>query len=70
MNLMKVFIFFGISIAKKGCFYKYSNTVMEEIDCYFQGSVFNQMSLIFISVDKSHVAGGKDRGRLDINNHC
>ena len=43
---------------------------MEEIDCYFQGSVFNQMSLIFISVDKSHVAAGKDRGRLDINNHC
>ena len=43
---------------------------MEEIDCYFQASVFNQMSLISISVDKSDVAGGKDRERLDINNHC
>ena len=68
---MKVFVFFGISIAKEGCFYRYFQTLQcKKLTDFFNLSICNQMSLIVISVYKSDVAGGKQRRRVASKNHC
>ena len=70
-NIMKVFVLFGISIAKEGCFYRYFHILQcEKWTDVFNPSISNQMSLIVISVYNSEVAKGKQRGRLASNNHC
>ena len=70
-NVMKVFVFFGISIGKEGCFCRYFHILQcKNLTDFFNPSISNQMSLIAISVENSDVAGGKQRARLASNNHC
>ena len=70
-NVMKVFVFFDISAARKGVFidiFTYCNVRKSTV--FLSSSTFNQMSLIVISVDNSSVVGVKQSGRLASNNHC
>ena len=70
-NAMKVFVYFGISIAKTGTsldIFTYCN--VRKSTAFFSSSISNQMSLIDTSVDNSAVAGGKQRGRLACYNYC
>ena len=70
-NVIKVFVSFGISIAKKGVFidiFTYCNVRKSTV--FFTSSIFNQMSLLIISVDNSGVAGGTQMERFASNNHC
>ena len=70
-NVMKVFVFSGVFIAKKGCFYRYFHIPQcNKLTNFFNPSISSQMSLIVIFVDNSDIAGGKQRGRLASNNHC
>ena len=70
-NVMKACVFFGLSIAKEGCFYRYFHILQcKKLTNFFNPSVSNQVSLIVISVDNSELAGGKQRGRLVFNNYC
>ena len=62
-NVMKVFVYFGISMAKKGVFIDTSYSV------FFNPSISYQMSFTVISVDNSGLAGRRQRGRLASNNH-
>ena len=70
-NVMKVFVYFGISLAKAGVFmdiFTYCNVGRSTV--FLNPSISNQMSLIVNSVDCNGVAGGKKRGRLASNNYC
>ena len=70
--VMKVFVFFGISIAKKCVFTDIFTYCNVKNGLFFSIQVYrisNQMSLIDISVDNSGVAGWKQSGRLVFNNN-
>ena len=62
-NVMKVFVYFGIALAKKGVFIDTSYSV------FFNPSISYQMSFTVITVDNSGLAGGRQRGILASNNH-
>ena len=69
-NAMKVFVYFGITIAKTGVFidiFPYYNVRKSIV--FFSPSISNQMSLLSLLYNSS-VAGGKQRGRLASNKHC
>ena len=58
-------------MAKTGVFldiFTYCN--VRKLTVVFDLSISNQMSLIITTVDKSGVAGGKQKGRVASNNHC
>ena len=69
MNVMKVFVFFGISIPKKGIFidiFTYCdarNWMISSTQVY----PIRRLWLSFLLID---VAGGKQKGRLASINHC
>ena len=67
-NLMKLFVYFGISIAKTGVyiyiFLTYCNVRKSTV--FFNPSIPNLISLIVISVDNSGVAEGRKGGGLPL----
>ena len=69
MNVIKVFVFFGISTENSS--YGYFHILQcTKLTVFFNPSLSSQMSLTVISVDNSNVAGGEQRGRLATNNDC
>ena len=64
---MKVFVYFGISLAKTGVFID----IYTYLQLSFSIHVYPiRCNLIVISVDYSSIARGKQRGRFASNNHC
>ena len=66
-NVMKVFIYFGISSAKTGVFvdiFTYCN--VRKLTVFFNPSISNPMSLTFLLITMAFV-GGKQKERLACN---
>ena len=70
-NVMKVFVYFGISMAKTSVSVDISRYCkLRKLTVVFNPSISNQISLIVISVDDSGGAGRKKMDSLASNNHC